>query len=157
MEPRIVNLPERKLVGKRLEMTFADNQTAGLWRSFMPNRKLVDALNDELVSAAVYPENFFAAFDLNNSFEKWAVVEVGSFEAIPEDMQTLVIPAGTYAVFHYVGSAANANEVFGYIFNQWLPASGYRLDNRPHFEILGAKYRHDSPDSEEDIYIPVTA
>jgi len=155
MEPLIVHLPERKVVGKRLEVTFTDNQTPDLWRNFMPERKFINNLNDELVSAAVYPANFFTAFDPNKSFEKWAAVEVGSFDAIPDGMQTLVIPAGTYAVFHYIGSAANANEIFGFIFNHWLPTSGYRLDNRPHFEILSEKYKHDSPDSEEDIYIPV--
>jgi hypothetical protein len=29
------------------------------------------------------------------------------------------------------------------------------LDNRPHFEILGEKYKNADPDSEEDVYIPV--
>jgi AraC family transcriptional regulator len=29
------------------------------------------------------------------------------------------------------------------------------LDNRPHFEILGEKYKQGSPDSEEEIWIPV--
>jgi AraC family transcriptional regulator len=44
---------------------------------------------------------------------------------------------------------------FTYIFTRWLPASGYQLDNRPHFEILGDKYKNNDPESEEEIWIPV--
>jgi AraC family transcriptional regulator len=39
MHPRIETLPEKKLVGKWLEMSFANNKTAELWRSFMPRKK----------------------------------------------------------------------------------------------------------------------
>jgi AraC family transcriptional regulator len=37
----------------------------------------------------------------------------------------------------------------------WLPSSDYVLDNRPHFEILGEKYKINDPESEEKIWIPV--
>jgi AraC family transcriptional regulator len=30
------------------------------------------------------------------------------------------------------------------------------LDNRPHFEILGEKYKQGSTDAEEEIWIPVS-
>ncbi len=156
MEPQIVTLPERKLVGKRLVMTFAENRTPDLWRSFMPHRHEIQTSGKELISAAVYRAGFFDAIDPNMKFEKWAAAEVSSFDSVPDDMKTLVIPPGKYAVFHYAGSAANAREVFDYIFNWWLPQSGYKIDGRPHFEILGAKYRHNDPDSEEDIHIPIT-
>jgi AraC family transcriptional regulator len=36
-----------------------------------------------------------------------------------------------------------------------LPASEYVVDNRPHFEILGAQYKNNEPDSEEEIWIPI--
>ncbi|MDP5096829.1 MAG: GyrI-like domain-containing protein [Flavobacterium sp.] len=36
-----------------------------------------------------------------------------------------------------------------------MPNSEYQLDNRPHFEILGAKYKNNAPDSEEEIWIPI--
>lgn len=37
----------------------------------------------------------------------------------------------------------------------WLPASDYNLDNRPHFEVLGEKYKNNDPTSEEEIWIPI--
>ncbi len=36
-----------------------------------------------------------------------------------------------------------------------LRRSGYEMDTRPHFEILGAQYKNNDPDSEEDIYVPI--
>jgi len=29
------------------------------------------------------------------------------------------------------------------------------LDDRPHFEVLGDKYKNADPDSEEEIWIPI--
>jgi AraC family transcriptional regulator len=36
-----------------------------------------------------------------------------------------------------------------------LPGSDYSLDSRAHFEILGKKYKHDDPNSEEEVWIPI--
>ena len=41
------------------------------------------------------------------------------------------------------------------ILTKWLPHSNYNLDDRPHFNVLGDKYKNNDPDSEEDVYIPI--
>ncbi|WP_371811654.1 GyrI-like domain-containing protein [Flavobacterium sp. M31R6] len=41
------------------------------------------------------------------------------------------------------------------MFRTWIPNSKYDLDHRPHFEILGAKYKKDDPNSEEEIWVPI--
>jgi AraC family transcriptional regulator len=33
--------------------------------------------------------------------------------------------------------------------------SKYLLDNRPHFETLGEKYKNEDPSSEEEVWIPI--
>ena len=38
MQAEIKTIPQKKLIGKRLTMSFANNRTAELWRSFMPRR-----------------------------------------------------------------------------------------------------------------------
>lgn len=154
MTPRIVHLTERKLVGMRVSMSFADNKTGLLWQRFMPKRReITNNISGDLISMQIYPP----AFDFNPStqFEKWAVVEVTDFNHVPEPLETFVLSAGTYAVFDYKGSG-NDTRIFQYIFTEWLPQSEYMLDNRPHFEVLGAKYKNASPDSEEEIWIPVS-
>ncbi|MEP1984886.1 MAG: GyrI-like domain-containing protein, partial [Maribacter dokdonensis] len=40
---------------------------------------------------------------------------------------------------------------------EWIPNSEYQLDGRPHFEVLGAKYKNNDPNSEEEVWIPIKA
>lgn len=138
-------------------MTYSDNRTFELWRSFMPRRKEIgNTLSDELYSIQVYRSDFeFGNFDLNAPFEKWAGREVSDFGHVPKDMETLVIKEGLYAVFIHKGPASQGEKTFRYIFEKWLPSSGYSIDVRPHFEVLGEKYKNEDPSSEEEVWIPV--
>lgn len=152
----IQTISPKKLIGLRLTMSFAHNRTVDLWRSFMPRRKeIADAAGTGLYSLQVYKEDFFENFNPTAEFEKWALIEVSDFDTVPEGMETFVLPGGLYAVFHYNGNPANGAEVFRYILQDWLPKSDYQLDNRPHFEVLGEKYKNGRDDSEEEIWIPI--
>jgi len=157
MIPRIEIIAPKKLIGKRSAMSLVDNTTAALWRNFMPVRKLINnRVNDELISMQVYgPGYSFAQFDPAATFEKWAAVEVKDAGSVPDDMEVYMLPGGLYAVFLHKGAASEGPKTFGYIFGTWLPGSEYELDNRPHFEVLGEKYRNEQPDSEEEIWIPI--
>lgn len=153
---RIETIPSRKLIGCSLQMSFAQNRTFELWKSFMPRRKEIQSVNNELISMQVYPDGFdFIKFNPEIFFDKWAAVEVNHWDQIPEDMQQFALPGGLYAVFLHKGKASEGDRTFGFIFGTWLPESDYVADNRPHFEILGEKYKNDSPDSQEEIWIPI--
>lgn len=155
MTPRIENLREKKLIGKQLTMSLANNKTAELWKSFAPRRKeIINGLTTDLISMQVYKPAHFADFKPGNEFKKWATVEVSDFDHVPEDMETFTLTGGLYAVFDYRGSS-NDPGIFHYIFGTWLPNSNYDLDDRPHFEILGNKYKNNDPASEEEIWIPI--
>jgi AraC family transcriptional regulator len=156
---RIESIAEIKLVGKRIRMSFAENRTGELWRSFMPRRReIANAVSNDLYSVEIYD----SAVDMNTSpptshtkFDKWAAVPVANHDHIAPGFEALTLPAGLYAVFLYKGKSTEFAETFQYIFETWLPASEYRLDSRPHFEVMGEKYKHDDPGSEEEIWIPV--
>ena len=149
-------LAEKKLVGKSLRMCFTDIKTPELWQAFMPRRnEIKNSIGQELYSAEVFSDGHFADFDPAKEFDKWALVEVADFDSVPDDMETLVFPDGLYAVFLHTGPASEAAKTYEYIFRDWLPGSGYTLDNRPHFAVMGEKYKRESPDSEEEIWIPV--
>lgn len=157
MEPRIELLPEKKLAGNRMEMTISNNKTGELWRNFMQRRKEIgNPLSAEMFSMQVYDQSLdFEKFNKNTPFEKWAAVEVAHFGSIPVGMETFTLKGGLYAVFVHKGAAATGPETFQFIFGTWLPNSEYRLDNRPHFEILGEKYKNEDPNSEEEVWIPI--
>lgn len=153
MEPRITELQEKKLVGKHLKMSMVQNRTRELWGMFMTNVKdLRVPLTTDKISLQVYPKNYFDGFDPTLEFEKWATLEVVDFNHVPEGWDTFVLKGGMYAVFDHQGAD---DGIFEYIYATWLPNSRYRLDDRPHFELLGEKYKNNHPDSEEEIWIPV--
>jgi AraC family transcriptional regulator len=154
VEPSIQVLTAKKLIGLRMKMSLANNKTGDLWRSFMPRRKEIqNNLTSEFISMQVYdrPVDFG---NFNQEFEKWATVEVADFEHVPAGLETFTLEGGLYAVFHYTGSSMDTR-IFQYIFGTWLPDSDYALDDRPHFEVLGSKYKNNDPESEEDIWIPI--
>ena len=155
MQPRIENLKEKRLVGERLKMSITDNKTRELWSRFIPKIKEVkNRLGVDKISMQIYDSSYYLNFNPNNEFEKWATIEVENFNDIPKDMENFILIGGLYAVFNYKGSS-NDSGIFQYIFMTWLPSSEYHLDNRPHFEVLGEKYKNNDPNSEEEIWIPI--
>ena len=156
LTPKITTLLPKKVIGKRHKMTFANNRTFELFRSFMPERKAINnPVTNDIFCIQLY-KDFHGFDDLqpNMEFEKWAAIEVSDFSNIPDGMEAYTIEGGLYAVFHYVGSSTDIR-IFEYIFKTWLPGSGYELDEREHFEILGEKYKNNDLASEEEIWVPV--
>jgi AraC family transcriptional regulator len=157
MNPRIERIGEKKLIGRKTRMSFANNKTKELWESFMPGRKdIPHSVSNDLYSVELYGNTaFFENFNPTTEFEKWAAVEVNSYDVTPGNMDRLLIPGGDYAVFYYKGKPSEAQKAYQFIYAQWLPNSEYHLDERPHFALMGENYKGEHPDSEEEFWIPV--
>jgi AraC family transcriptional regulator len=155
MTPRIEILNEKKIVGNRQTMSYENYKIGELWGRFMPRRKEVtNNLTNDLISLIIYQPTHFTNFKPTNEFERWAAVEVADFDNVPNEMETFLLPGGLYAVFDFKGLHTNTS-IFENILGTWLPSSSYILDNRPHFEVLGDKYKNNDPTSEEEIWIPI--
>ena len=155
MEPQITELKEKQLVGIHTTMSLVHNKTFELWGKFRPRvHEIANRVSSDFISMQVYDPTYFANFNPTNPFVKWATVEVADHKNVPNGLERFVLQGGTYAVFHYKGSSADTS-IFQYIFTEWLPKSEYQLDDRPHFEVLGSKYKNNDPDSEEEIWIPI--
>ena len=121
----------------------------------MPRRKEIQqSVGTELYSIEIYPSTYFTNFSLAKEFEKWAAVEVSDF-TVPNELETLICPKGLYAVFIHKGPASEGPKTYQYILMNWLPSSGYQVDLRPHFAVMGEKYKREDPSSEEELWIPV--
>ena len=138
-----------------IEMSMLENKTGQLFRAFMPRKKeILNVKNKEVLDIRIYTKEYYQKFNPANTFTKWAAVEVPNFDQVPDGMKTIIIESGKYAVFTYKSAEANQG-IFQYIFTQWLPNSEYRLDDRPHFDILGEKTQQRNPNAEEEIWVPV--
>lgn len=155
--PRIETLATKKLVGKSVIMSLSENKTPELWKSFMQERRLItNAVSNDLISMQVYDKELdFKDFTSSTLFEKWATTEVTDFDKTPSTMKAFVLEGGLYAVFIYKGLVSNFHKTAQYIFGEWLPNSNYDLDQRPHFEILGEKYKNNDVNSEEEVWVPI--
>jgi len=156
--PKIVDAESRRLIGKRIVTTMAEDQTMSLWKSFKP---LVGdiALRKETGFFSVQkfdPTISFYQFTPFSKFEKWAAVEVEeNYEMIPFGLEPLLLNGGKYAVFIHKGKASKFPETLQYIFGQWMPNSGFELDKRHHFEIMDTNYQPTDPSAEEEVWIPI--
>ena len=157
MQPTIKTIPEKKLIGKRITMNFIENKTSDLWRSFISRKnEIKNKVNTDLISMRVYDASYsFENFNPAETFDKWATLEVSNFDEVPADMEAYTLAGGLYAIFDYKGLNTDTH-IFDYIYGVWLPNnSEYDLDTRPHFEVMGAKYKNNDPDSEEEMWIPI--
>jgi AraC family transcriptional regulator len=103
----------------------------------------------------VYEHGYFNNFNPEREFDKWAAIEVTDFNKIPDGMENITLTGGLYAVFVYKGPAGVVSKTYQDILGTWLPKSEFLLDNRPHFALMGAKYKNEDPNSEEEIWIPI--
>ncbi|MFS4417834.1 GyrI-like domain-containing protein [Maribacter sp. 2307ULW6-5] len=155
MEPNIVHTKEKRTVGQSITTSLAQDATVALWRGFGPRaREVPFRLGQHRISLQVYPPGYHDRFRPDVSYEKWALVEVSQWDACPQGMFPFTVPGGLYAVFRYKGPAGDLG-IYQYIYGEWLPKSGYTLDQRPHFEVLGAHYDKGDANAQEDIHIPI--
>lgn len=155
MNANIIELKEKILLGIKTEVSLVNNQTFKLWQTFQIQRnEITNQIGTDLYSVNIYNSDYFKNFNPNNTFTKWAAVEIASDSPIPSNMECLLLERGLYAMFPYIGLSTDPS-IFQYIYSEWLPKSDYELDKRPHFEVLGKKYKNNSPDSEEEIWIPI--
>lgn len=156
MISRIETISEIKLVGMSCEMSLSNNNTGVLWGKFMPRKKEIEnCIGSELYAMQVYRSPIFKDFNSETIFDQWASVAVTDFNATPADMETHVIPSGLYAVFLHKGLASDFPKTMEYITGTWFPKSAYTWDYRPHFQVMGDKYKKDDPSSEEEIWVPI--
>lgn len=157
MLPRIETLSPTKLIGQKIITSFVQDKTVELWRSFAPRiKEIKNKVNSDSYAVDIYPNTtFFQQFDPTRTFEKWAAVPVIDFDQVPNGLDALVIPEGTYAVFTYKGKPSNAMNTFRYIYGEWLPNSKYQMDDRPYFALMGDLYKGEHPDSEEEFWVPI--
>ncbi len=150
---RLVHTKQKTFIGVHQEMSLAQNTTFQLWNGFRPLlNQIQHRVGTNLVSLQVYPADYFLRFEPTKTFTKWALAEVSTATQTPTGMELFTLEAGQYFVYDHKGADT---QIFSKIFGEILPQEGFMVDHRPHFEILGERYKVNSPDSEEEIWIPV--
>jgi AraC family transcriptional regulator len=73
---------------------------------------------------------------------------------VPDDMEALAVPAGSWAVFESSGPfPLTLQYLWRDVFTQWFPSSPYR--SRPGPEILRTRLSDDGTEADAELWIPV--
>lgn len=148
-EPRLAHRDAFLVVGMQITTNPMDGDIPALWQRFVPRIGEVSAVAEPRVSYGVMGHFDHAA----GTLDYMAGVCVSHLNQIPEGMVGAEIPPNTYAVFEATLPALS--EVFGHIYNTWLPASNYEHVAAPYFERYGESFDPSDTKSVIEIFIPV--
>jgi len=161
MQPVFKHLDEKKVVGVRgkfITITSPEKNNMEvipkLWQNFMPRRNQVVDASTKANLGVSFP---IPAKEKPHPEEQYYIAgtEVKNFDHVPAGMDTLVIPAGDYAVFTHKGEINKIEQTMNYIYGIWLPSSGKKLRVAPDMEYYDERFKMNDPDSELDIYVPI--
>jgi len=89
----------------------------------------------------------------DNGFDYW--IAAATTKECPAGFEKLDIPAARWIVFEITGAIPKAiQDGCHYIFNEWLPLSGYKHANVPELEWYSVGDMS-SPDYKSEIWIPI--
>ena len=141
--------PAITVVGLAIRTRPMSPDIPALWPKFVARIHEIENLSEPRVSYGVMRHGGGDMEDLHYM----AAVAVSNASRIPPGMESLAIPAGTYATFRYPLSGLARG--FGEIFGRLLPSSGYVQAPGPYFERYDEAFDPGNPNSEVEIQIPV--
>ena len=152
MEPKIITRPAFTLVGMRY---FGNNQNQEISKLWGAANQHMDKIKH------VAPE--WGAIGLctmvpdapPGEFEYVAGLVVSQVEDVPAGFVVRQVPSHQYAVFTHTGALGSLKQTYEYIYQTWLPQSGYELDGNIDFEYYDEDFKDFAPDSRFYIYVPV--
>lgn len=149
MKPQIVAKPAFTVVGMVIRARPMTPEIPGLWQQFAPRMGELQHLAEPGVSYGLMDNVDHEA----GRFDYMAACAVEKAVDLPAGMARWDVPANTYAVLETTLPAIG--QAFDFIYESWLPASGYRRAAGPDFERYGEAFNPDDPTSRLSIYIPV--
>jgi predicted transcriptional regulator YdeE/DNA-binding transcriptional MerR regulator len=155
MEPKIVKKDGFTMVGLRYFGTNQNQEISRMWGQFNQRMEDMGGLPNDTGEAAIglciTPEDA----PVEDGFEYVAGLPVSKVGDVPEGFVVRGVPAYTYAVFTHKGDLASLAGTYEYIYETWLPQSGYQLAAKLDFEYYNEEFKDFAPDSVFYIYIPI--
>ena len=108
------------------------------------------------------PPDYGLCIHLNNhEYYYMAGCAVWDFADMPNLFSPFIIPSQTYAAFIHSGNVSCICETIDFVFDQWLPTSGYRHATAPvnalhFFERYGEGFNPETGEGDIEIWLPIT-
>ena len=150
MEPKIVERGGFTIIGMKYRGKNENSEIPRMWEILNPRACEIKDRVDDRVAYGISAN----MDESTGTFDYIAGFEVSHAEEIPEEMVRFEIPGGKYAVFRT--TLPQLGETFMYAYRTWVPQSGYQLTGRPDFEVYDKAFDPHDPNSEFDVYVPIT-
>lgn len=160
LTPEFVNKPSFKLAGFLCRTTWKDGANAidapKHWNTYH-GCKLYDRIGVRTDPTSRFDIGIITDYDFKNSRFSYIIgIEVDDFKEINGECVKMTVPAARYAVFRTPPAdthtfVRNIHMTWGYIYNFWLPQTGFRHTGTHEFEI----YCEESRTFSEEIWIPI--
>jgi AraC family transcriptional regulator len=157
MAHRIIKKESFSIIGIELKTTTRDGKNyfeiPQFWQKVLQQRQIDNIPNKKHPSTVL---GICMDFESDGRFSYIAGTEVINTETIPAGMVCKTIPAASYAVFTARGKVPDSiQNTFKYVYDEWLPKSGYRRAESAEFELYDERWQDGGAKAEVDIYIPI--
>lgn len=146
---KVLDRPAQTIVGLAIRTRPMSAEIPALWPRFVARIPEIPAPVEPQVSYGVMQYHEGAPAPLFYM----AGVSVSNADRVPSGMESVVIAAGSYAVFRY--PLSDLGRGFAEIFDRLLPSSGYQQAPGPFFERYDEAFDPGNPASMVEIYLPV--
>lgn len=152
--PEIVTMDELTMIGKEQDFTQETMmQIPQMWMDFMGQE-------DQIQNMASNTEAWGASYNMDYSgptmsFTYFVGAEVTSTDFVPKGMIVHVAPASKYAKFTHYGPLEDLSITYDYIYNKWLPQSGYNAGSGNELELYDQDFNPSGMNSKMYIFIPI--
>ena len=152
MNPEIVEIPEKIIIGRHLTLSIDDHAIFPLWKQFRTEQSAHNLMGVDLYAIQTYAE-----WPPKSTITHWAGIEKIDGREYPNDWSTFKLNGGNYARFIHRGTQADFPKTMAMIFTEWLPSSPYHYDlSRAQFQIMSADYVMNDPNAIEFVFVPLS-
>ncbi|SOB80473.1 AraC family transcriptional regulator [Streptomyces sp. 1331.2] len=160
MEYRIIEKPEFRIVGRKARVPLVylgiNPHIAEFIRGLGKDtvERITALTGPDPVGIVSVTDDFSPNREEGSELDYWHAVVARADAVVPDDLDVLDVPAGTWAVFTNTGPFPQAlQEMWGDVAAQWFPSNPYEA--RPGPEILKTRFVPGAADAEAELWIPV--
>ncbi|MBV2156147.1 AraC family transcriptional regulator [Kitasatospora sp. SUK 42] len=160
MEYRIVEKPDFRIVGRKARVPLIYLGVNPHIAEFIKGlgaetvERITALTGKDPLGIVSVTDDFSPNREEGSLLDYWHAVVAREDAVVPDDLEVLHVPAGTWAVFVNKGAYPQAlQEMWGDVYSQWFPSNPYEA--RPGPEILQTRFVPGTGDAEAELWIPV--
>ncbi|MFD7907274.1 GyrI-like domain-containing protein [Kitasatospora sp. NPDC059747] len=160
MDYRIVQKPDFRIVGKKARVPLIYEGVNPHIAEFIKGlgketvERITTLTGGDPVGIVSVSDDFSSNREEGSELDYWHAVVAREDAVVPDDLDVLPVPAGTWAVFTNAGSFPQAlQQMWADVYGQWFPSNPYEARQGP--EILRTHFVPGTGDAEAELWIPV--